>query len=101
MKTYDVKHIAFHVLVALYFIWLPVFAVLLCLAFNDTLNTASLSLSKIFLTWIFLNLIMGSALFFVIQLFQKKNLLNKIIRYSFVSMAVIAVAITAVIVGNA
>ncbi|TRW23295.1 hypothetical protein FMM05_13945 [Flavobacterium zepuense] len=101
MKNYDVKHIAFHVLVALYFIWLPVFAVLLCLALNDTLTTASLSLSKIFLTWIFLNLIMGSALFFVIQLFQKKNLLNKIIRFSFIAIAVVSVTITLVIVGNA
>jgi len=98
MKNYDIKHIAFHVLVALYFIWLPVFGVLLYLALNDTLNTANVSLSKIFLTWIFLNLIMGSALFFVIQLFQKKNLVNKIIRVSYITMTVVAITITTVIV---
>ena len=98
MKNYDIKHIAFHVLVALYFIWLPVFGVLLYLALNDTLNTANVSLSKIFLTWIFLNLIMGSALFFVIQLFQKKNLVNKIIRVSYITMTVLAITITTVIV---
>ncbi|KGO92863.1 hypothetical protein [Flavobacterium subsaxonicum] len=101
MKTYDVKHIAFHVLVALYFIWLPVFGVLLAFALTNTLDAESLSLSKIFLTWIFLNLLMGSALFAVIQLFQKKDLLAKIIRFSYMAMAVISVTITVIIVTNA
>jgi hypothetical protein len=107
MKNYDVRHIAYHVLVGLYFIWVPVFGVLLFLALHNTLaadsvalTVESLSLSKIFLTWIFLNLLMGSALFAVIQLFQQKNLLNKIIRFSFYAIAVVSVTITLLIVGN-
>ena len=92
MKNYDVKHIAFHALVGLYFIWLPIFCILLWVSGNAAYTAINPQYSRIFLLWILLNYVMGSALFFVIRLFGYKNTISKIILYSYVAMALAGIA---------
>jgi len=92
MKNYDLKHIAFHVLVGLYFIWLMVFAVLLSMGLGHANSNGSIELSKVYLLWIFLNVFMGTSMFIVLRLFRNKTLLGKIITYSY-CIAVIAAAV--------
>lgn len=92
MKRVDAKHIAYHVLVGLYFIWLPVVCVLLYMAINNTVAGVGISLSKIFFTWIVLNLITGTALYVVIQLFQNKSRTATVIRYSFALVTAISIS---------
>ncbi|KOS05919.1 hypothetical protein AM493_07645 [Flavobacterium akiainvivens] len=83
MKNYDVKHIAYHVLVAIYFIWFAVFAILLSLALNNYYGVANLQLSKLLLTLIGLNLFMGTALFLVLQQFRKQTVLARVLFYGY------------------
>ena len=91
MRELDVKHVAYHVLVGLYFIWLPIFAILIALTINSTVYMGNMQLSKILLLWIFLNLVIGTSLFAVIQLFGRQQKLGNIIRYSYFVMAAAAV----------
>ena len=100
MKTYDIKHIAYHVLVGLYFIWLPVFSILLGMALHTTFIAGNLPLARIFLVWIFLNLIMGSALFIVIRLFSYRSRTGRVVLFTFVAMAAICLATTLLIAGQ-
>jgi len=92
MKNYDVKHIAYHALVGLYFIWLPIFCVLLWVSGSAAYAATNLQFNRVFLLWILLNYIMGSALFFVIRLFGYKNTINKIVLYSYITMAIAGIA---------
>lgn len=92
MKNYDVKHIAYHVLIGLYFIWLPIFCVLLWASGGAAYGATNPQFNRIFLIWILLNYIMGSALFFVIRLFGYKNIINKVVLYSYVTMALAGIA---------
>jgi len=92
MKNYDIKHIAYHALVGLYFIWLPIFCILLGMSLNASFKSADLQFDRIFLVWILLNFIMGSALFFVIRLFEYKDMLTKIVTYTYISMAIVGIA---------
>jgi len=98
MKKIDSRHLAFHVVVALYFIWITVFAILLGMALVNTYGSASNpALGMLFMEWIATNLIMGSALFIVIRLFRNRTLLDKIILYSHCFMAVAAVSVVLII----
>jgi hypothetical protein len=98
MKNFDFKHIAFHVLTALYFIWLPVFGILLYMALNNTNVTGngSSGVANLLLLWVFLNLITGTAVFTVIQLFKSKNLVARFIFYSYFVM--VAACVTTVFI---
>jgi hypothetical protein len=96
MRELDIKHVAYHVLVGLYFIWLPIFAVLLALTINSTLYMGNMELSKILLLWMFLNLVIGTSLFAVIRLFGKRQKLGKVIVYSYYVMA--AASVTTVLI---
>lgn len=91
MKNYDLKHIAFHVLVGLYFIWLVVFGVLLGIAINNILVSNNNDIARLLLVWISLNFIMGTSLFVVIQLFRNRTLLGRVILFSYGCMALAAV----------
>ena len=100
MKKIDSRHLAFHILVALYFIWITVFSILLAMALINAYGTKNNpSLSILFMEWISTNLIMGSALFIVIRLFRNRTLLDKIVLYSFCFMAIAAIAVVLVING--
>jgi cell division protein FtsW (lipid II flippase) len=99
MKKFDSKHMAFHVLVGLYFIWIVVFGILMYMALKNVYSNENIVLSQLFMKWIFLNLIMGSALFMVIRIFRNQTVLNKIIFYLYVFMAIAAI-VTVMIVGN-
>lgn len=99
MKKFDSKHLAFHVLVALYFIWIIVFGVLMYMAIANAYGPANKNLTQLFTEWIFLNLIMGSVLFMVIRVFRNRTVLNKIILFSYILMALASI-ITVVIIGN-
>jgi len=90
MKNYDLKHISYHVLVGLYFIWLPVFGILLCMALNSILGDGDAGLAKIFVVWISLNLIMGTSLFAVLQLYRNRSLAAKIIWYTYGTIVIVA-----------
>jgi len=96
MRELDVKHVAYHVLVGLYFIWLPVFAILIALTINSTVYMGNMELSKILLLWIFLNLVIGTSLFAVIRLFGRNQKLGKVIVYSYYVMA--AASVTTVLI---
>ncbi|RWX00852.1 hypothetical protein [Flavobacterium cerinum] len=99
MKKFDSKHMAFHVLVGLYFIWIVVFGVLMYVAIKNVYGQENIVLSQLFMKWIFLNLVMGSALFIVIRIFKNRTILNKIIFYSYILMAIAAI-VTVMIVSN-
>lgn len=97
MRKFDVRHLAFHVLVALYFIWMAVFGVLMVMALANAFNKTQATLSILFTQWIFMNLIMGAALFVVIRMFRNRTLLDKIILGSFVFMAIASVIVVIII----
>jgi hypothetical protein len=100
MKNYDLKHIAFHVLVGLYFIWFCVFGVLLTTAGKNVFVSGSPNIANLLLVWISLNFIMGIPLFIVLQLYKNRSLLNRIIQYSFYGIASIAVCIVFLILNK-
>jgi len=91
MKNYDLKHIAFHVLVGLYFIWLLLFCILLSIAINNVLESKTPDIAGLLLLWISLNFVMGTLLFVVIQLFRNRSLLGRVILYSYGGLTVAAV----------
>ncbi|PZR19454.1 MAG: hypothetical protein DI539_14005 [Flavobacterium psychrophilum] len=100
MRKIDSKHIAFHVLVGLYFIWMAVFSILMGMALTNTYgNATNPYLTNVFVQWIYLNLIMGSALYISIRLFRNRTLLDKIILGSFVFM-IIAAVVVVMLIGN-
>ena len=87
MKKIDVKHIAYHVLVGVYFVWLLVFAALITMALINVYGEGNSSLNRVFVLWIFFNLVMGTVLFIVIRLFRHQSLLTRIILYTYYFMA--------------
>jgi hypothetical protein len=100
MKQIDAKHLAYHVLIALYFIWLPVFAVLLGMAVNSAVFHTDFSFGKILLLWISLNLVIGTSLYFVIRLFEKHGVLYKFVSYSYYFLALLSVTVVFLIVNR-
>jgi len=92
MKNYDFKHVAYHVLVGLYFIWFTVFSVLLSMALNHTFAHGNPQLSKVYPVWICLNFIMGTSVFIVLRLFRNRKVLSKVINYSFYIVIIAAIA---------
>jgi hypothetical protein len=92
MKRFDVKHIAYHVLVGVYFVWLFVFAALITMTLVNAMGTANRELSKVLVMWILFNLVMGTVLFIVIRLFKNYGLLSRIILYTYYFMAAAAIA---------
>lgn len=99
MRKVDSKHIAFHVVVALYFLWIMVFCALMGMALTNAYGRQDGSLTLLFTKWIFMNLIMGSALYIVIRLFRNRTLLDKIVFWSFILMAVASIVVV-VLIGN-
>ena len=97
MRKFDVRHLAFHVLVALYFIWIAVFGTLMGMAVANALDQNQATLSALFTQWIFMNLIMGTALFVVIRMFRNRTLLDKIIFGSYVFLAAASVIVVILI----
>jgi hypothetical protein len=91
MRELDVKHLAYHVLVSLYFIWLPLFTILIGLEINCKVSAHDGGVDKILLLWIFLNLIIGTSLFSVLKLFGLNERLGKIISYSYCILASVCV----------
>lgn len=88
MKKLDYRHLTFHILIALYFIWFTVFAILLVSALSNVVQIAGMQLGSIFLQLILFNLIMGTALYIVIKMFREKGLLTKLVHYSYMVLAV-------------
>lgn len=97
MKKFDVRHLAFHVLVALYFIWMAVFGTLMGMALVNNFSENQTTLSLLFTQWIFMNLIMGTALFLVIRMFRNRTVLDKIIFGSYIFLALASVIVVLMI----
>lgn len=97
MKKFDVRHLAFHVLVALYFIWMAVFGTLMGMALVNNFSENQTTLSLLFTQWIFMNLIMGTALFLVIRMFRNRTVLDKIIFGSYIFLALASVIVVLLI----
>lgn len=95
MKRFDIKHTAYHILVALYYIWAFVFAVLLAMAISNTVGVGNAGLAGMFPVWILMNLVMGSALYVVMRMFRSKEVINKAVRVSFIALAAAALGIMA------
>ena len=98
MKNYDLRHVAYHVLVGLYFMWLVVFGILLSMALNHTFAEGHTQLSKVYPVWICLNFIMGTSVFIVLRLFRNRTFLSKVINYSFYMVIIAAIATVALII---
>lgn len=96
MHKFDYKHIAFHVLVALFFIWFAVFSVLLGLSLTNALTNSYNGINNIMLPLILLNVLMGTTLFVVIKLFRNRGVLNKVIAWCYGCIA--AISVVAVII---
>lgn len=69
------------------------------MALKNVYGPENIELSVLFVKLIFLNLVMGSALFVVIRMFRYITALNKVVFYSYIFMAIAAI-ITVVIVNN-
>jgi len=95
MKQFDSRHTAYHILVALYFIWAFVFAALLAMAISNTIGYLNASLAGMFPMWILMNLAMGSALFVVIRMFRSSELINRTVKVTFIALAAAALGIMA------
>lgn len=87
MKKIDVKHILFHILVALYAIWVVVYGILLSMTFANAITHGANPLSRVLAMWLLLNLVMGTALFIVIRLFRRASPINKFVLYTYFIMA--------------
>lgn len=98
MKAIDYKHVAYHVLVAVYFVWFVVFAGLLAMALVHHLNNGNYDLSRALVLWMFFNLVMGTVLFIVIRLFRKINIAGRIILYTYFLMAASAITVMLIMV---
>ncbi|KGO84891.1 hypothetical protein Q765_19180 [Flavobacterium rivuli WB 3.3-2 = DSM 21788] len=99
MKNYDLKHVAYHILVGLYFMWLVVFGILLSMGLNSAFGGGSLQLLQIYPVWISLNFIMGTSVFVVLRLFRNRTFLSRIINYSYY-VVIIAALITLLLIMN-
>ena len=97
MRKIDSKHVAFHTLVALYFMWVVVFGVLMGMALANAYGPHDITLMFVFTKWIFMNLIMGSVLYIVIRLFRNRTMLDKIVFWSFIFMAMASIVVVALI----
>ncbi|GGB74666.1 hypothetical protein GCM10007424_13250 [Flavobacterium suaedae] len=91
MSKIDLKHIAFHVLVALYFIWFIVFIILNIITLIGSYKNISIDLNNAMFNLITLNLIMGTALYIVISMFRKHTRLTKTIKYSYLFVVLASV----------
>ncbi len=91
MNKIDYKHIAFHTIVAFYFIWFIVFTILNIMALINVFGEMNTLLNDMLTTLIVLNMFMGTALFLVFKLFRNKSVLDKIIKYTFGAVAVLSV----------
>ncbi|NDI98187.1 hypothetical protein GWA97_03780 [Flavobacterium sp. LaA7.5] len=97
MNKIDYKHIAFHTIVAFYFIWFIVFTILNIMALVNFFGEMNNVLNDMLMTLILLNFFMGTALLLVFKLFRSKSILDKIIKYSFGAMSVLSVTTVLVI----
>ena len=91
MKQIDFRHIAYHVLVGIYFLWLVVFGILISMAMVNFFERGNHELDRVFTVWILFNLIMGSILFGVIRLFKNRGVLSQIISYTYYSIAAVSI----------
>lgn len=93
----DSTHKAYRIVVVVYFVWLAVYASLIGLALANSIgNAANPFLSRLFMQWMFFNLIMGTALFIVIRLFKRHTALTKVMFYSYYFVA--AATLTTVLI---
>ncbi|QYJ68293.1 hypothetical protein [Flavobacterium litorale] len=97
MGRLDYKHIAFHIIVAFYFIWLLVFIALVVLTLVNFFSIMDTTLNNMLTTMIVLNLFMGTALYLVFKLFRNKSVLNKVVKYSFGFISVVSLTAVAII----
>lgn len=94
MVRFDSRHTAFHVLIGLYFIWLAVYTALIGMTLVNTFGDTNPALNRLFMIWIFFNVLMGTALFLVIRLFGSSNaLLSNVILYSYSVLALLSIAV--------
>lgn len=93
MKEIDAKHLAYHVLIGLYFVWLSLFFVLQFMAYNAIINEADTALGRLLLLWLSLNLVIGTSLFLVIKLFGKRQVLYRVVSGSYYVMAGLCVIV--------
>lgn len=100
MRKIDYKHIAFHTLSAIYYIWIAVFCVLIAMALGNVYGGGSASLSRALLMWILLNIVTGSALFLVLRQFHPRAVVRRFILHTYLFMAVTAIVSVIVIVFN-
>ena len=89
-RKIDKKHIAFHVLVAVYFIWALIFCTLIGTAIT-AYSTGKLELANILGNWLLANLAMGSLLYIVIKMFRYKTRLLKGITVSYFVLATLSI----------
>lgn len=96
MKEIDAKHLAYHTLLGLYFLWLAIFSTLLLLYVNSLVTTGTGQICRLLLLWILLNVVIGTSLFMVIRLFNNKGWLFKFVIITYITaIAVCVAAITA------
>ncbi len=94
MKGIDLKHLVYHVLIGLYFVWLALFGVLQYFACTTALADKNSALAGIVLLWLLLNLVLGTTLFLVLRLFNKNNRLQRLVQYSYYTGMMICVPLS-------
>lgn len=99
MRKLDVRHAAFHVLVAVYFLWVIVIGILVAMAMYNYINTLDAGLNQVFFNWIIYNFLTGTLLFAVIRMFRQNKKLNRFILYSYTFMLGVSVTTLLMIKG--
>lgn len=83
MKKYDTRHIIFHVLLALYFIWLPLLIVLIILLAYYQFSIYDTTPVNALLPILFINLIFGSLLMFLLRILSINKKAITFVRITF------------------
>ncbi len=97
MRKIDYKHLAFHTLSAIYYIWIAVLCVLIAMALGNVYGGGNPSLSDALMLWIVLNLCTGTALFLVLRQFRARQVVRRFILHTYVFMAVAGLVSIAII----
>lgn len=91
MKNSNAKYIIFHVLTALYFIWLPVLITLIAIGFYSKFKAEDTSFLTHIIPALFINLIMGALLTFTLRLLSNNQKIVRFVKTSYYIVLVISV----------
>lgn len=95
-KKIDYKHITYHIIIALYFLWLIIFITLLTITLVNIFNVLDSKVASTLTSLIIFNVLMGAALYLVFRLYNTTSRIARIINYTFITVMIITALTIAV-----